>query len=55
MWIFTYKFDKDSYLLKHKARLVVRGDLQVTEAQTQATTLAAKVFQMLIAIVAAFG
>jgi hypothetical protein len=23
MWVFTYKFDEDGYLLKHKARLVV--------------------------------
>jgi len=27
-WVFTYKFDKEGYLLKYKARLVVRGDLQ---------------------------
>jgi hypothetical protein len=27
MWVFTYKFDEDGYLLKYKARLVVRGDL----------------------------
>ena len=27
MWVFTYKFDEDSYLYKYKARLVVRGDL----------------------------
>ena len=27
MWVFTYKFDEDRYLLKHKARLVARGDL----------------------------
>ena len=28
MWVFSYKFDEDGYLCKHKARLVVRGDLQ---------------------------
>jgi hypothetical protein len=27
-WVFTYKFDEEGYLLKYKARLVVRGDLQ---------------------------
>ena len=27
MWVFTYKFDQDGYLLKYKARLVARGDL----------------------------
>ena len=26
-WVFTYKFDKDGYLLKCKARIYVRGDL----------------------------
>jgi hypothetical protein len=29
MWVFTYKFDVDGYLLKYKARLVVRGDLYI--------------------------
>jgi len=28
MWVFTYKFDKDGYLYKFKARICVRGDLQ---------------------------
>jgi hypothetical protein len=41
MWVFTYKFDKDGYLLKHKARLVARGDLQTLEEETYAATLAA--------------
>ena len=41
MWVFTYKFDEDGYLLKHKARLVVQGDLQTLEEETYATTLAA--------------
>jgi hypothetical protein len=27
MWVFTYKFDQDGYLLKFKARLVARGDV----------------------------
>jgi hypothetical protein len=27
MWVYTNKFDEDSYFLKAKARLVVRGDL----------------------------
>ncbi len=27
MWVFTYKFDDDGYLIKYKARLVVQGDL----------------------------
>jgi hypothetical protein len=28
MWVFTYKFNSNSNLVKYKARLVVRGDLQ---------------------------
>jgi hypothetical protein len=28
MWTFLYKFDTDGYLVKYKARLCVRGDLQ---------------------------
>ena len=27
VWIFKYKFNNDGYLVKHKARLYVRGDL----------------------------
>jgi hypothetical protein len=27
MWVYTNKFNEDSYFLKAKARLVVRGDL----------------------------
>jgi hypothetical protein len=29
MWVYTNKFDEDGYFLKAKARLVVRGDLQL--------------------------
>ena len=56
MWVFTYKLNKDGYLLKFKARLVVRGDLQVSQFKdTYTTTLAAKVFRALIAIAAYFN
>jgi hypothetical protein len=44
MWVFTYKFDENGYLLKHKARLVVRGDLQEQYSDTYAATLAARLF-----------
>jgi len=30
MWVFTYKLDEDGFVIKYKARLVVRGDLQVS-------------------------
>ncbi len=55
MWVFTYKLDEDGYLLKFKARLVVRGDLQVSQFKdTYAATLAARVFRALMAIAAYF-
>ena len=40
-WVFKYKLDSDGYLQKLKARLYVRGDLQITEEETYAATLAA--------------
>jgi len=55
IWIFTYKFDTDGYLLKFKARLCVRGDLQpLTYQDNYAATLAARTFRALMAIGAAF-
>jgi hypothetical protein len=53
-WVFKYKFDIDGYLEKFKARLCVRGDLQSTDQDTYAATLAAKTFRALMAISAAF-
>lgn len=54
-WVFTYKFDDNGYLLKCKARICVRGDLQdLTWLDTRATTLAARVFRCLMALAAAF-
>ena len=54
MWVFTYKFDQDSYLIKYKARLVARGDLQYTIEDTYAATLIAQIFRAIIAIIVAF-
>jgi Reverse transcriptase (RNA-dependent DNA polymerase) len=54
LWVFKYKFDTDGYLTKFKARLCVRGDLQSTEQDTYAATLAARTFRALMAIAAAF-
>jgi hypothetical protein len=55
-WVFTYKFDTDGFLVKFKARMCVRGDLQDQPDQdTYAATLAARTFRTLIAIAAAFG
>lgn len=53
-WVFKYKFNTDGYLEKFKARLCVRGDLQTTEQDTYAATLAARTLRALIAIAAAF-
>jgi Reverse transcriptase (RNA-dependent DNA polymerase) len=53
-WVFAYKFDTDGYLTKFKARVCVRGDLQETEQETYAATLAARTFRALMAIAAAF-
>jgi hypothetical protein len=56
MWLFTYKFDSDSYLLKFKARLVVRGDLYVqNDKDTYVATLALRIFRALIVIAAYFN
>ncbi|KAF7568826.1 hypothetical protein PtrM4_134390 [Pyrenophora tritici-repentis] len=55
MWVFTYKFDEDGYLLKYKARIVVRGDLQDQYGDTYAATLAARLFRALMALACAFN
>jgi hypothetical protein len=55
MWVFTYKFNKDGYLLKYKARLVVRGDLQEQYSDTYAATLAARLFRALMTLACAFN
>ena len=56
MWVFTYKLDKDGFIIKYKACLVVRGDLQVSQFKDiYAATLATQVFRVLIAIAAYFN
>ena len=53
-WVFTYKLDADGFLIKHKARLVVRGDLQPPNGDDDyAATLATRSFRMLMSIMAA--
>ena len=55
MWVFTYKFDEDGYLIKYKARLVVRGDLHQNQKEdTYAATLATRVFRTLMSVAAHF-
>ncbi len=55
-WVFTYKIDFDEYLIKYKARIVIRDDLQnVDNAQNMyAATLAAKFFRMMMIFVVDF-
>lgn len=53
-WVFKYKFDNQGFLTKYKARLCARGDLQHTTQDTFAATVAARIFRVLMAIVAAF-
>jgi hypothetical protein len=55
MWVFTYKFNEDGYLLKYKTRLIVRGDLQAQYGDMYAATLAARLFQALMALACAFN
>ena len=56
MWVFTYKVDKDRYLIKYKARLVVRGDLQQSKyTNTYVATLASRIFWALMAIATYFN
>ena len=54
LWVFTYKFDTDGFLTKYKARICVRGDLQMSESDNYAATLAIRTFRALMALTAAF-
>lgn len=54
MWIFKYTFDQDGYLIKYKAKLCVRINLQHTQQDTYAAILATWIFCALIVIVAIF-
>ena len=54
MQVFTYKFDQDGYLIKYKARLVARGDLQYTIEDTYAATLIAQIFRAIMVIIIVF-
>ena len=55
-WVFTYKVDDAGYLIRHKARICVRGDLQHhTSDDIYAATGAYRSFRILMALVCAFG
>lgn len=55
-WVYSYKFDKHGYLIKVKARLVVRGNQQRKnlDESTYAATLAGRSFRTMMAIAARF-
>jgi hypothetical protein len=53
-WVFKYKYDINDFLIKFKARLCAREDLQMIKRDTYAATLAAKTFRALIVISAVF-
>ena len=55
MWVFKYKTDSDGYISKFKSRLVARGDLQNTEEETYAATVAIQTFRAMMALTAAFN
>lgn len=55
MWVYAYKFDQDGFLIKCKARICVRGDLQtISSEEKRAATLAARTARTLFALVAAY-
>jgi hypothetical protein len=54
-WVFTYKLDSAGYLLRYKARLVIRGDMQMTWDDTYSATISSKAIRALIALATAFG
>jgi hypothetical protein len=54
--VFTYKNDSDDYLIKYKAHIVIRNDLQNADPQNvYAATLASKVFRVLMTLVADYS
>jgi hypothetical protein len=55
MLIFKYKFDENGFLIKYKARLMTRGDMQHTNQNTYAVTLATRIFRALMTLTAAFN
>ena len=54
-WVFDYKSDEHGFVTRFKARLCVRGDMQMPDDQdTRTSTLAARTFRTLIAIITRF-
>ncbi len=54
-WVFIYKNDSNDYLIKYKARIVMKEDLQDADPQdVYAATLVSKMFRLLMTLVIAF-
>lgn len=53
-WVFRDKLNSEGVLAKHKARLCARGDLQVTDLDTYASTLGARLFRFMCTFIAVF-
>lgn len=49
-WVFKTKFDKSGNVIKRKARLVARGDRQVTEDPTYSPVVRMTTFRLLMAV-----
>lgn len=54
-WVFTYKLDSGGYLEHYRARLVIRGNMQMTWDETYSATISSKAIQALIALATAFS
>lgn len=54
-WVWRYKADDNGNLLKFKARLCARGDLQSTIHDTYAATLSAKLFRLMCCLIAKYN
>ena len=55
IWVFTYKIGINGFLIKFKACFCIQGDLQeLVHEDMYAATLTAKLFRVLMAIVAIF-
>jgi hypothetical protein len=55
MLIFKYKFDENEFLIKHKARLMTRDDMQHINQNIYAVTLATRIFRVLMTLTAALN
>ena len=50
-WVFKYKFDTENFLIKYKAYLCVRSDLQNIEQDVYTITLTYKIFRAFMTII----